>query len=288
MADSIAERVVARWRQAAEGDPPEGEKKPELVPTREMDRHTPFKSLYDLDRYLSYGGPGQREGWRHKGKDKYSGDVYTKRFGALWFEINVDTSGYSHSFVVKPSVMPKAPVDMLKQREEYDAWRKDAWDKLYTRLDAKGLTMAKIEEKIAELTQVYKSLSAPRRKVDTSNWEYERDPNHEADEWSRQRVKGPEAVAHWKKEVERILQDEIDGAGKHGHDWDTAGLVGNVINNYSRELVGPSRDYQSRMIRALLEAMAKAGKIDKIGWYQGLSRGEIRWRSKHYVPLKTY
>ena len=238
------------------------------VGPEEMSRHTPFTEPFDIRNYM--GGPGPKEGWKPAGKEHGFFD-YVKRFGGIWYKLMVPESYTSQQVYLVPSKYPMGGEHGTPGVPSYED--KEAWKAFYAtisaKMDIKGLTVAAIENKIEELVTAYKE-TVGRRKRDTSRWGYR---SRETGE----RYTGDEALRQWRKEVETRLQEEIDALGKQGTAWTTEVHVSNLLENYSYDLEGASRAEISRMVRAILETMAKQGKIEK-----DLNDRLPKWYSKHH------
>jgi len=135
--------------------------------------------------------------------------------------------------------------------------------------DVKGHRIEDIERKIEELVREYKKYVTVKRT----------DPN----KLHYRGLEGKEALAAWKREVEAKLQDIIDNGASRGQDYTTQDLTGNLLENYRLELGGVDRPFMARAIRATLEAMAKAGKIEK-----DTNERNPRWFGKNWVSKSRW
>lgn len=149
-------------------------------------------------------------------------------------------------------------------------------NRLTGRLPVKGLTLAALESRFTALAREYKRAAGARQPTDTSRWSYT--------DRQGERRQGPQALAVWKKDVEALLQEEIDRSGKHGVDWDTDALIGNVLENYNREIEGASRKIMARHITAILASMAKRKLIER----DTNDPRKPKWLSLGYVPKSRH
>lgn len=225
--DAVARRVAERFLQAED-------KK--------------FDGLYDLQSYLSY----ERRDWNDKSKGKKD-LAFIKRFGGVWMRLSWYDSFYNHQVYLRPNKPPRS-VNILDD-EAYKAWRAAT---SFTFDDIRKVSMSQIERKAAELAKVNQGMRK-RRPKDTSRWRYK--PRKSG--WDAEWLSGKEAYKAWLVDVEEVLQDEIDSSARHGQDWTTQSLVGNILENYVIELEGMSRREMSKAISRLLNSMAKRKKIEK-------------------------
>ena len=206
-----------------------------------------FESLFDLGMYLEY----ERGDWR-KGKsfDKKN-PAFIKRFGGVWMRLGWYDSPFSFQVFLRPTTSPKN-ID-YSDKETWDAWLKaTGYD-----FDLRKTTLSVMERKATELAKVHKTF-AKRQPKDTSGWHYNPRGPHTAEE-----LTGKEAYKAWLRDVQDVLQEEVDNGARQGFDFTTQSLVGNILDNYGIELVGMGRSEMARSISRLLNAMARAGKIEK-------------------------
>jgi hypothetical protein len=190
-------------------------------------------------------------------------NTYAKRFSGVWYQILVSKDSMSPRVYLSPSTMPPG-LDIL-DREKWDQAREatSAW------FDVKGHRIEDIERKIEELVKEYKKLST-RKQTDPNKLRYDD-------------KEGKEALAAWKRDVESRLQTIIDNGASRGNDYTTQDLTGNLLENYRLLLDGVDRPFMARAIRAILEAMAKAGKIEK-----DTNERNPRWFGKNWVSKSRW
>lgn len=224
-----------------------------------------FQHAGDLWRYMF--DHASQAGWK-KGKALLGStnyQAYIKRFGGFWIQLEWSESVWSQDAWLFPTTKPKSV-----------AW--DKWMELSKEyrviLSIKGLSLAEIDRHALELAKRLKELAGPRQKRDTSTFRYKD-------------LTGDEALKAWKAKAESVLQEIIDGGAPHGQDYTTASLAGNLIDNYGVELegMGVRRETMGRLVRAILEAMAKRGKIEKDTNFR-----EPRWLGLNFrsAPRRLY
>jgi len=216
------------------------------------------------------GWKNVRKGRRIKRKSKDQ-EIYTKRYGPIWIEAVVDTWIWGKSFTlhapVPRSLATRSTLKILEGGKD-PAWE-EAWKALSVRLEYDKTTPQLIDRTARELVQTYKSLAAPRKRKTYENFE-----------WGGKI--GPDAFKAWVKEVEEVILTELKRTKENSErvketrsPWSdrpppppyeqTHSLVMNILDNYMME---PSRSLSrsgaQKKIRAILEALAKKGKITKV------------------------
>ncbi len=241
-------------------------KSAQRVAHRFIEADEPFKTLFDLERFF---WDNRSHGWK-KEKAQSGQESHIKRFNGIWYRLSWDTSVWASQAYLYPTTTLKiSPTD--------EAW-KAARDKVSEHFPIKGLTIADIERKAMGLAKAYKELAGPRQKRDTSGIEY-RSRHILDDENLPLLLTGDEALKAWRGDVEESLQGVIDEGAPHGQDYSTADLVDNLLNNYGLTLRGGrvTRRDEGRLIRAILESMAKRKKIEK-----DTNAREPRWLGLNY------
>lgn len=220
-----------------------------------------FTSMFDLQLFME-GLPG----WR-RAKGLGDSDIaFAKRVGPVNIEVGWDDSPWNRDlYVFAP--MPK---NISYGTPEY----KDAAEKLRARVrDVPGKSWRDIEAKILEVATAYKGL-AKHQKKDRSTIRYKPGYGHE---W----LEGDEAYKRWLKDVQAFLQREIDESAKRGMDWTTRDLVDWVMQHSPIDgIIGVSRRDIGTTVSRLLNAMAKAGKIEK----DTNDPRAPRWLGLNWVP----
>jgi hypothetical protein len=143
--------------------------------------------------------------------------------------------------------------------ETFDQYLKEG----FSRLDYQTSSLADIERATVEVAAKYKEFAGPRKKKDPEEFEW-------------RGKTGPEAVKSWQEKIESVIIDilgvtktvfDYSGKPRETHPaWDTESIVSNLLDNYSLEPSGmmlKNRRDVSRVIRAILERMAKQKKIRK-------------------------
>lgn len=207
-----------------------------------------FKSLDDFWMFML----DQRD-W--KSKDESDSHVFVKRVQGVWVELRFSKSFWSSTVRIGPTTLPDPGVPV-----SHPDWRKllsDLNQQLRSELEIKTVSFADVEREVERMASKTRELSTRKQRDYDRIW------------WRGAR--GKDAYKAWLKEVEGRLQEILDESA--GQDWDTAGLVGNIIDNYMLDLGGMARKDQSRAIRTMLDSMARRGKIEKT---EG-ARGEPKW-----------
>lgn len=230
----------------------------------------PFKSLWDLASYLDEHG--RRLGWRRvldPGESWKNYRVYQKRYGSVWYRLLLDTSStFVRSVFITPTTYP------LGHWKRSDAEQKEIADKFQASVEVSGLTMDDVERAVEQMAANWRSFSGPRRKRNVQHVEW-RTRGSEGETF----LQGEDAIRQWKIDVERVLQEEIDGFGKVGIAPDTNLLVEDVTKNHMMELDGVKN---GPLIRGILDSMARRGLIEK--WAE---RHQIEWTSLNFVAKRT-
>ena len=221
-----------------------------------------FDSMFDLQLFME-----SLPGWKRvKGLgERYI--TFAKRIGNVSVEVGWDDSHWNKDLFVM------APIsrNVAYGSPEYE----DAKDKLFLRLrDVPGKSWHEIEVLVVEVAATWKGLFK-RQKKDRSKIRYQ------PDGYGGDVLQGDEAFKRWLKDVEAELQDGIDRSAKRGMDWTTQQLVEDILDHGRLGgLIGVSRRDMGNAISRLLNAMARAGKIEK-----DTNNPRVpKWLGLDYVP----
>jgi len=222
-----------------------------------------FDSMYDLQRYME-----SLPGWKRvKGLgERYI--TFAKRIGNVHVEV-----GWSDSLWNKDLfVMAQIPRNVEYGTPEYEA----AKDKLFLRMqDVPGKTWREVEALVVEVAKTWKSL-VKRPKKDRGGIRYQRGYGSDV-------LQGDEAYKEWLKDVQAELQEMLDRSAKRGFDWSTKDLVEDILDHGRLGgIIGVGRRDIGKAISRLLNAMAKAKKIEK----DTNNPRAPRWLGLDWVPRK--
>ena len=214
----------------------------------------PFTMSLDLEHYL------EKNGWRKK-KDKIWGPRFVKRYGSIWVAISTENSLYSDSITIQPVSVPRG----ISHGEDWKAF----YEATRVHLDIKGKYGKDLDAAIQQVADKIKSLKPARRKKDLSGIEW-------------RGTEGKAALDAWKQAVVKLITDDIlepltGGYRPRNISMTTQSIVGNILNNYNYDDINISRKYSARLIRAILDKLAKQGRIQK--WTGG--------RSPEWAPLES-
>lgn len=203
---------------------------------------------YDI--YFKFTDALRASGWKKDFSEKTrksfpDHDVFTKRFSIYNITAYVSTSFYSCSFWLRCS-MPRG-VDFSRW-EEFSKRLTKTWD------DFRTVTMKDVEEAAKKLASEAKAIAPPRKRLDTSKMSvYDRSKG--------EYIEGDAALEIWKSRAEEIIKDIFE---RHDTLFSTEFVVNNMFNNYFHEPEYPmTRDQGARLVRRLLEKLAKQKVIDK-------------------------
>jgi hypothetical protein len=237
-----------------------------------------FERPYELGYYLR---DHPELGWRKPKKSKSRVDTYIKQFGGVWMEL---------SWYLGSDYLGIGPVKVPRgiKPEDWDA----AFERLNVTEPMRTLTLSKIERKALELSKVYKELSGPRKKRDTSGFRYW---PHGTRKYEGDPLEGQAALKAWRKDAEEYILYELTEAAKRGQGYKTRVLADQV--SFERELeegyVAADRRFVGRAVRAILDKMARHGKIVQLGdgYWSVDTTGSTRLAAGYYdlksgTPLK--
>jgi len=223
-----------------------------------------FDSMYDLQLFME-----SLPGWKRVKSlmgSKYV--AFTKKFGVVNIELGWEDSVWNRdAYIYAP--MPRS---VGFDGPEYEALK----EKLYQRIhDIPGKSWPHIEKTLLDVAKAWKG-SSKRQKKDRSSIRYK--PGYGQDY-----LQGDEAYKRWLSDVRDFLQREIDKSAQHGTDWTTRDLADWVMQHSPFDgLIGVSRRDMGKAISRLLNAMAKAGKIEK-----DTNNPRVpRWLGLNWVPRK--
>jgi len=208
-----------------------------------------FDRPYQLGYYLR---DHPELGWKKPKKQESRQDAYIKRIAGVWFTLSWYLG--SDHINLGPSSMPKS-IDYRNQAE-WDA----AYDRLFLTIPFRGQTLATLERKALELAKVYKELSGPPKKQDASGFRY----------WPKGTTQyvddpltGQAALKAWRKDAEDYILHDLTEAARYGRAFKTTHLALAVSTELGLEenLVEADRRFIGRAVRAILDKMAKQGKI---------------------------
>lgn len=222
-----------------------------------------MRSAFDVVMQVSdFNNRHWRERWVRmpsKGawKDYYR---FKKRFGSVWYELLISRTWSGDTVHATPSSMRAL---FGRPQEERDRISKE----VSVFVDVRGLTMEDLDKKVAVLAARYRELTGPRKMRSVENVAYSRSPSIVSDEESRRELRGKEAIAAWKKDVEVIVLKEYaepSPAYSTRQSTSTSSVALNVIENYSRIPDGVSKKRAVGMVGSVLESMARRGLISKL------------------------
>jgi len=220
-----------------------------------------FKSSTDVLPVL------RRQGWQEpsdktRKKVRKDKNILAKRIQGVWVWI-MDSRWDLKRMLLVSSRTPKgiSALDDEKWKEYREATQREI-------RDVTKVTVTDIERLAGEVAVAVKSFT-PKRKRTT----------YEDFEWGNQ--EGPEAYKAWLIRVKEILVAELKSSAEYhkrqverGYSLSSQGststssLSQNVLNNYGMMPAwGMSRKEAQLKIRAILEKLAKEGKVEKITGY---------------------
>lgn len=214
-----------------------------------------------FDIYFKLGDALRRAGWRQdfsaetkKRWPEYS--VLYKRFGVVNVECRLDTTLWMHLLTLAVPMPKGVPLDVFDE----------AIRKTTTQFsDFRTMTVNDIEREAKLLVEQRKSVAPPRKSFDATHLSFYDDDKGEY-------VTGDEALDAWKREAERNIRDMFSSERET---WEpTRYYVGNLFDNYGHAPKWPmTREQGARIVRQILERLAKEGFIEK-------SSGgtEIEWK----------
>jgi len=203
-------------------------------------------------------GALEKAGWKRKKERRRSREEpgsarhLIKRIGGVWVEIPI-FSGHGSDLLFIGAGLPKG-----LPFEQWDAFHKDTTIEFRYR----GKFIGDIEKAAQQVAAKVKQWKPKRAQIDPEkvSWHY-RGQVHS----------GKAAVERWKTEAERIIMDDILRPGSAKRDLygrfkpeSTQSVVNNILYNYGLEdLFGVGRKQMAKMIRVILDRLAKQGKIEK-------------------------
>jgi len=200
-----------------------------------------FERLFDLEQHLW----DHRTGWRRSKKKSTTFDEeWVKRIGGVWIAIKWGRD-FGSTILIQPSKMPFRNLDRKKWDEAYDLLTKE--------YRITGKTLADIERAAQDLVKDYKRM-APRKRKDYT-------------ESSWRGYRGEEAIRKWKETVEETLLDILGPHTTYRKEsiWTTKELIHNLLDNYGIDYpIGLERRDVGVQVKAILERLARRGKIDKL------------------------
>lgn len=225
-----------------------------------------FDSMYDLQLFME-----SLSGWkRAKGLgERYI--TFAKRIGNVHVEVGWDDSIWNKDLFV----MAQIPRNITYGTPEYEAAKESLFRRIH---DVPGKSWHDIEVLVVEVAKAWKGM-AKRQKKDRGGIRYQ------LEGYGSEVLQGAEAYKRWLKDVQAELQEMLDTTAKRGMDWTTKQLVEDIMDHGRLGgLIGVSRQDIGKAISRLLNAMAKAKKIEK-----DTNNPRVpRWLGLDWVPKKRY
>jgi hypothetical protein len=256
----------------------------------------PFKNLLRFESYMDNGannpwGEGERHGWKALEKKERvfsDGGGYRKQFSGVWYTIQWSDPVWSSNVYIRPSSLPRAPLDWTRYAEQRKIDDLVA-EKVEATVPIEGQTLESLEDIVRDLVKVYKEIAAPIRKLKREATESKRVDSS----WDG--YTGPEAIQKWQERIEELVVEMLD---RHADSYlnlkkyykdnhilytfkealpiiPTEKLIRNIMkeDTGSYEIgypTGFSGSEASRAFRAVLDSLAKQKKIlkepEQRGW----------------------
>jgi len=208
---------------------------------------------YEVEQILQGSGWKQiRSGKRRKYKHKDE-TTFIKRYGSIWIEADVLPSHFGGMLFLWAPL----PRGLRAGTPEYEA----AKEKTLAKIDYRQVTAQSVDRAVQGLIQAFKEHTGPRK------------PKSTYEDFRWQGREGKEAYKVWVRDIEggilTALKRRQEFAERQRHApkpvlpfYKTRDFVEIVLPNYRPETL--DRREAAKRIRAILEAMAKQGKIEKI------------------------
>jgi hypothetical protein len=200
----------------------------------------PIKSGFDLEQVL------KRDGWK---ATKERGHLQ-KKFGIVRVLVVVPESHFSKKLDLRVLSLPKG---LVSDDDRFNAFWEDT---SFTFPDFTKVSVDEINRKAVELAARVKKWRPKREK-----------PTHDRFRW--QGESGPQAFKKWQAAIREALVEDLQQlkrrAPRHDPYWPTSLFVSDLWDNRNMEPQSVMlRDEFSKRVRAELEKLARAGKVEKI------------------------